>query len=130
MHLRAPSIDQGVHAFAWSVVFFLYMWLGALAIDVPGGIAFILSLVVAGGDLPVRAHARRRHAPITRRSLSATPRRGGSPSDGVDELLAPSLARLVAQRSDEAVGEVAADCLFEAIESWLFRQPLCSRRAR
>ena len=25
MHLRAPSIDQGVHAFAWSVVFFLYM---------------------------------------------------------------------------------------------------------
>ena len=38
MHLRAPSIDQGVHAFVWSVVFFLYMWLGALAIDVPGGL--------------------------------------------------------------------------------------------
>jgi len=33
MHLRAPSIDQGVLAFVWSVVFFLYMWLGALAID-------------------------------------------------------------------------------------------------
>lgn len=48
MHLRAPSIDQGVQAFAWSVVFFLYMWLGALAIDVPGGIAFVLSLVAAG----------------------------------------------------------------------------------
>jgi hypothetical protein len=48
VHLRAPSIDQGVHAFAWSVVFFLYMWLGALAIDVPGGIAFVLSLVAAG----------------------------------------------------------------------------------
>jgi len=48
MHLRAPSIDPGVHAFAWSVVFFLYMWLGALAIDVPGGIAFVLSLVAAG----------------------------------------------------------------------------------
>jgi hypothetical protein len=47
MHLRAPSIDQGVHAFAWSVVFFLYMWLGALAIEVPGGIAFIVSLVAA-----------------------------------------------------------------------------------
>jgi hypothetical protein len=42
-----PSIDQGVHAFVWSVVFFLYMWLGALAVDVPGGIAFILSLVAA-----------------------------------------------------------------------------------
>ena len=48
MHLRAPSIDQGVHAFGWSVVFFLYMWLGALAIDVPGGVAFIVSLVAAG----------------------------------------------------------------------------------
>jgi hypothetical protein len=48
MHLRAPSIDQGVHAFGWSVVFFLYMWLGALAIDVPGGIALVLSLLAAG----------------------------------------------------------------------------------
>jgi hypothetical protein len=62
MHLRAPSIDQGVHAFAWSVVFFLYMWLGALAIEVSGAIAFIVSLVAAaaiflfvrlrGGDAP------------------------------------------------------------------------------
>ncbi|HSF61623.1 MAG TPA: hypothetical protein VLA69_08000 [Gaiellaceae bacterium] len=49
MHLRAPSVDQGVHAFAWSVVFFLYMWLGALAIDVPGGVAFVVSLVTAAG---------------------------------------------------------------------------------
>lgn len=48
MHLRAPSIDPGVHAFGWSVVFFLYMWLGGLAIDVPGGVAFIVSLVAAG----------------------------------------------------------------------------------
>jgi hypothetical protein len=49
MHLRAPSIDQGVHAFVWSVVFFLFMWLGALAVDVPGGTAFVVSLVVAAG---------------------------------------------------------------------------------
>jgi hypothetical protein len=48
MHLRAPSIDQGVHAFVWSLVFFLYMWLGALAIDVAGGVAFVVSLVAAG----------------------------------------------------------------------------------
>ena len=48
MHLRAPSVDQGVHAFAWSAVFFLYMWLGSLAIDVPGGPAFIVSAVAAG----------------------------------------------------------------------------------
>jgi len=45
MHLRAPSIDQGVHGFVWSVGFFLYMWLGALAIDVAGGVAFVVSLV-------------------------------------------------------------------------------------
>ena len=51
MHLRAPSIDQGVHAFAWSVVFFLYMWLGALAIEVSGGIAFIVSLIAAAQAL-------------------------------------------------------------------------------
>jgi hypothetical protein len=49
MHLRVPSIDQGVQAFVWSVVFFLFMWLGALAVDVPGGIAFVVSLVAAAG---------------------------------------------------------------------------------
>ena len=48
MHLRAPSIDQGVQAFVWALVFFLFMWLGALAIDIPGGVAFVLSLVAAG----------------------------------------------------------------------------------
>ena len=47
MHLRAPSIDQGVLAFVWSVVFFLYMWLGALAIEVPAGVAFVVPLVAA-----------------------------------------------------------------------------------
>jgi len=49
MHLRAPSVDQGVHAFAWSVVFFLYMWLGAVLIDVPSGVAFVVSAVLAAG---------------------------------------------------------------------------------
>ena len=48
MHLRAPSVDQGVHAFGWSVVFFLYMWLGAVIIGIAGGLAFIVSLVAAG----------------------------------------------------------------------------------
>ena len=48
MHLRAPSIDQGVLAFVWSLVFFLYMWIGAILIDVPGGIAFVVSLLAAG----------------------------------------------------------------------------------
>jgi hypothetical protein len=48
MHLRIPSIDQGVQAFVWTLVFFLYMWLGALALGFPGGTSFIVSLVVAG----------------------------------------------------------------------------------
>jgi hypothetical protein len=47
MHLRAPSIDQGVQAFLWALVFFLFMWLGSLALDFPGGISFVLSLVIA-----------------------------------------------------------------------------------
>jgi hypothetical protein len=47
MHLRMPSIDPGVQAFAWALVFFLFMWLGALAVDVPGGIAFVGALVAA-----------------------------------------------------------------------------------
>lgn len=47
MHLRMPSIDQGVQAFVWAVVFFLFLWLGAVMLDVPGGIAFVLSLVAA-----------------------------------------------------------------------------------
>jgi hypothetical protein len=64
MHLRAPSVDQGVHAFGWSVVFFLFMWLGGLAVGVSGGLAFVVSLVAAaaifvfvrlrGGDSPRR----------------------------------------------------------------------------
>jgi hypothetical protein len=49
MHLRAPSFDQGVLAFVWSLVFFLYMWLGAILLDVPGGVAFAVSLVAAAG---------------------------------------------------------------------------------
>jgi hypothetical protein len=47
--LRAPSVDQGVHAFAWAVVFFLYMWLGALLVGFSGGASLVVSLVAAGG---------------------------------------------------------------------------------
>ena len=47
MHLRMPSIDKGVQAFIWAFVFFLVMWLGAILLDVSGGVAFVLSLVAA-----------------------------------------------------------------------------------
>lgn len=64
MHLRLPSIDQGVQAFVWAVVFFLYLWLGSLVMGFPGGTSFVLSLLagaavflfvrVRGGDAPQR----------------------------------------------------------------------------
>ena len=48
MHLRMPSIDQGVQAGAWAVFFFLLLWIGMLAVGVSNATAFILSLVSAG----------------------------------------------------------------------------------
>ena len=48
MHLRWPSIDQGVQAFVWAVFFFLLLWVGMLALDVSGATALILSLVSGG----------------------------------------------------------------------------------
>ena len=48
MHLRMPSIDQGLQAFLWAVFFFLLLWIGMLALAVSSATAFILSLVAAG----------------------------------------------------------------------------------
>jgi hypothetical protein len=48
MHLRMPSIDQGVQAFAWALFFFVLLWLGMLALDVSGATALILSLLAGG----------------------------------------------------------------------------------
>jgi hypothetical protein len=42
-----PSIDPGVRAFLWSLVFFLVIWFGGMAVDVKGATAFILGLVAA-----------------------------------------------------------------------------------
>jgi hypothetical protein len=68
MHLRMPSIDQGIQAFIWAVIFFLYLWLGMLAVGVSGATALIISLVAAAaiwllvrtrGDEPPRPYRRR-----------------------------------------------------------------------
>jgi hypothetical protein len=48
MHLRMPSIDQGVQAFVWALFFFVLLWLGMLALDVSGATALILSLLAGG----------------------------------------------------------------------------------
>jgi hypothetical protein len=47
MHLRMPSIDPGVRAFIWALVFFLIIWFGGLAVGVSAATAFILGLVAA-----------------------------------------------------------------------------------
>jgi hypothetical protein len=62
MHLRMPSIDRGVQSFIWAVVFFLFLYLGMVAIQVSKGTALALSLVAGfltflivrtrGGDDP------------------------------------------------------------------------------
>ena len=49
MHLRMPSTAHGAQAFTWAVVFFLFMWLGALAVGFPNGASFVVSLVAAAG---------------------------------------------------------------------------------
>ena len=48
MHLRMPSIDQGVQAFVWAFVFFLIVFFGALLLDFPSGTSFVVSLLLAG----------------------------------------------------------------------------------
>jgi lipopolysaccharide export LptBFGC system permease protein LptF len=47
MHLRMPSIDQGVQAGVWAVFFFFLLWIGMLALAVSNATAFILALVFA-----------------------------------------------------------------------------------
>jgi hypothetical protein len=45
MHLRMPSIDKGVQAFIWGVVFFLYIFFGMKAVGVDGATSLIVALV-------------------------------------------------------------------------------------
>jgi hypothetical protein len=48
MHLRMPSIDQGVQAFVWALFFFVLLWVGMLALGVSGATALIISLLAGG----------------------------------------------------------------------------------
>ena len=47
-HLRPPSVDKGVSAFWWAFGFFLYIWVGQLALGIGRGSAFILAAVAGG----------------------------------------------------------------------------------
>jgi hypothetical protein len=46
VHLRPPSIDHGVQSFLWALLFFVYLWIGMLAVGVSGGTAFLLALLL------------------------------------------------------------------------------------
>ena len=45
MHLRMPSIDRGVQSFLWSLLFFVVMYFGMVALDIRKGTALLISLV-------------------------------------------------------------------------------------
>jgi hypothetical protein len=47
-HVRPPSIDKGISAFLWAFGFFLYLWLGMIAVDVGKGTSIILAAVAGG----------------------------------------------------------------------------------
>jgi hypothetical protein len=48
MHLRSPSIDQGVQAGLWGIGLALIIWLGLLGFGVAGATAFIMSALAGG----------------------------------------------------------------------------------
>ena len=49
MHLRAPSIDQGVQAFLWALLLSLYLWgFLILAVGIEKGTSTVLGLLAFG----------------------------------------------------------------------------------
>jgi hypothetical protein len=65
VHLRSPSIDQGVQAGLWGIGLGLLIWLGLLAFGVSGATSFIMAALAGaaiflyvrmfGGDEPQRS---------------------------------------------------------------------------
>jgi hypothetical protein len=48
MHLRSPSIDQGLAAGLWGICLAVIIWLGLLGFGVAGATAFIMSALAGG----------------------------------------------------------------------------------
>ena len=48
VHLRSPSIDQGVQAGLWGIGLALVIWLGLLSVGVSGATAFIMAALAGG----------------------------------------------------------------------------------
>jgi ABC-type nickel/cobalt efflux system permease component RcnA len=49
VHLRPPSIDQGVMALVWAIVLGAYIYFGMLAVGASGAMAIVITLVCAFG---------------------------------------------------------------------------------
>ena len=49
MHLRPPSIDQGITSFLWAFGLGLFIWAGLLSIGISKGTALVLALLSFGG---------------------------------------------------------------------------------
>ncbi len=49
MHLRPPSIDQGVVALVWAIALGAYIYFGLVAIGASGATAIVLTRVCAFG---------------------------------------------------------------------------------
>jgi len=74
VHLRAPAIAHGVTSFLWAAFFFLFLWLGMVAVGVDTATAFLLA-VVAGCAIFLFVRTRGEDRP--RRQLPNPPERGG-----------------------------------------------------
>jgi len=46
MHLRPPAIAHGIVSFVWAVVFFVFIWIGGIAVGYSGATTFIVGAVL------------------------------------------------------------------------------------
>jgi amino acid transporter len=70
MHIRPPSIDQGVIALVWAVLLGAYVYFGLVAVGASGATAVVLAMVsfaaiwlfvrLRGEDRPIRRRFDRR----------------------------------------------------------------------
>jgi hypothetical protein len=44
-HLRLPSVDHGVTSFLWALFFFVFIWIGGMAVGYDGAVTFIVGAV-------------------------------------------------------------------------------------
>lgn len=71
MHIRPPSIDQGVIAFVWAVALAVYIYFGLIAVGASAATAIVIALVsfaaiwllvrLRGESTPLRPRSPRRH---------------------------------------------------------------------